>query len=102
MDICSGIAAALDHTEAHAGHEVFNLGTGQGSSVLEMVDAVDAATGLPLERIPSPRRAGDPAVCIADASKAQTKLGWVAAYGVDEMAAHAWRYSEWAKGQTPA
>lgn len=102
MDICSGIAAALDHTEAHAGHEVFNLGTGQGSSVLEMVDAVDAATGLPLERIPSPRRAGDPAVCIADASKARTKLGWVAAYGVDEMAAHAWRYSEWAKGQTPA
>lgn len=100
MDICSGIAAALAHTKDHRGHEVFNLGTGHGSSVLEMIDAVDAATGLPLHRIPSPRRPGDPGVCIADASKARTVLGWTAQYDVSDMAAHAWKYALWAKAQT--
>lgn len=100
MDICSGIAAALDHTKHHRGHEVFNLGTGQGSSVLEMIDAVDAATGLPLHRIPSPRRPGDPAVCIADTTKAHTLLGWTAQYDVADMAAHAWKYATWTNAQS--
>lgn len=58
------------------GHEIYNLGSGSGYSVREVVAAASAATGQQIPFIDSPRRAGDPAVLIADISKAKTRLGW--------------------------
>lgn len=59
-----------------AGHEIYNLGSGSGYSVREVVAAASAATGTDIPYIDSPRRAGDPAVLIADISKAKSKLDW--------------------------
>lgn len=59
-----------------AGHEIYNLGSGSGYSVREVVAAASAATGTDIPYIDSPRRAGDPAVLIADISKAKSKLNW--------------------------
>lgn len=61
-----------------AGAEVYNLGTGCGTSVLQLVEAVRAGTGRPLPIRKSPRRPGDPAVLVADATRAQKILGWTA------------------------
>jgi UDP-glucose 4-epimerase len=58
------------------GHEIYNLGSGSGYSVREVVAAASSATGQQIPFIDSPRRAGDPAVLIADISKAKTRLGW--------------------------
>ena len=58
------------------GHEIYNLGSGSGYSVREVVAAASAATGTNIPFVDSPRRAGDPAVLIADISKAKAKLNW--------------------------
>ena len=76
-----------------AGAEVYNLGTGTGTSVKEIVAAVSRATGNDLEAVISPRRAGDPAMLVADPSKAASVLGWQAEHSsIDEImrAAVAW------------
>jgi UDP-glucose 4-epimerase len=58
------------------GHEIYNLGSGSGYSVREVVAAASAAKGNQIPFLDSPRRAGDPAVLIADIAKAQSQLGW--------------------------
>jgi UDP-glucose 4-epimerase len=71
---------------------VWNLGTGQGYSVLEMVRAFEAASGRPVPYRVAPRRAGDIATCYADPAKAERELGWKARRGLDEMMRDAWRW----------
>lgn len=89
VDLALGHLAALRH---HVdGAREFNLGTGQGYSVLEVVRAVSQVIGRELPHTIGPRRAGDVAECFADASRARDELGWRATRTLDEMCRDAWR-----------
>jgi len=68
-------------------HEIYNLGSGDGYSVREVVAAASKAAGHEIPTLDSPRRAGDPAVLIADINKAKTKLGWSPTRGIEVMVA---------------
>ncbi len=68
-------------------HEIYNLGSGDGYSVREVVAAASKAAGFEIPTIDSPRRSGDPAVLIADINKAKSKLGWVPTRGIEAMVA---------------
>ena len=74
------------------GCEVYNLGTGKGYSVLDVVKAFEKASGLKINYRIAPRRAGDVACCYADATKAKEVLGWQAKYDIDDMCADSWRW----------
>jgi UDP-glucose 4-epimerase len=90
VDLAEGHVAALRHLlDGGASHTV-NLGTGQGSSVLEVVRAFEAASGRQVPYRVLPRRPGDVAACYADCSLAQRLLGWRARHGLGDMCAHAW------------
>ena len=91
VDLARGHVAALKAVE-QPGVSVYNLGTGQGTSVLELVNAFMAATGVDVPYAIKPRRAGDIAACYADASKAEAELGWKAEYGIERMCADSWRW----------
>ena len=73
------------------GH-TYNLGTGVGYSVLDVIHAFEKACGHSLPYAIKPRRAGDIAECYADASKAKNELGWEAKLGIDEMCASLWNW----------
>ncbi|TSE26922.1 UDP-glucose 4-epimerase [Tepidimonas sediminis] len=93
MDLAEGHRAALDHLDrTDQPCDVFNLGTGRGTSVLEMVRAFEQASGRPVPYRIAARRPGDVAACWADPSKAERVLGWRAARGVEAMCASAWAY----------
>ena len=91
-DLAAGHLAALDYAAGHTGTHVFNLGTGTGTSVLEMVAAFQEASGREIPYEVVPRRPGDVAECYADASRARELLGWSAARTVGDMAASSWRW----------
>ena len=76
MDLASAHAAAAEHLMAGGEGGFFNLGTGAGTTVKEIADAVEAASGKALPRTLGPRRAGDPAVLVASSAKARAVLGW--------------------------
>lgn len=93
VDLALGHISALerfDHMEQPV--EIFNLGTGRGYSVLEVVEAFRKATGKEIPYKICPRRPGDIAECYADPSKALAVLGWKAERGIDEMCADSWRW----------
>jgi UDP-glucose 4-epimerase len=92
MDLAEGHVAALDHLLAEAGSLTVNLGTGHGTSVLELVHAFERASGkrVPYEIVG--RRPGDVAACYADASLAAQTIGWRARRGLDAMCADTWRW----------
>jgi UDP-glucose 4-epimerase len=92
MDLAEGHAKALDYLETHEGVSTFNLGTGQGRSVLEVVDAFEQATGLTIPRQFTARRDGDVPAYYADSSLAEKELGWKAERTLLEMCADAWRW----------
>ncbi|MBK1649752.1 UDP-glucose 4-epimerase GalE [Rhabdochromatium marinum] len=93
VDLALGHLAALQETTAPAGGvRVFNLGTGQGYSVLDMLKAFEHACGHTLPYRVHPRRPGDVACCYADPGKAARELGWRAQRGLSEMAADSWRW----------
>jgi UDP-arabinose 4-epimerase len=109
------VAVSLDLGEAHAraaaylrdggASDVFNLGTGTGTSVLEIADAVETATGARFERVIGPRRDGDPAHLVAAAEKAQQVLGWSPKRsGITEIVADAvqWQARDGAEAAKPA
>lgn len=75
-------------------HLICNLGSGTGSSVREVIEAVRRITGRPTPAADSPRRAGDPAVLIASNAKAFAELGWKPVRGLDEMVADAWEFAQ--------
>ena len=83
---------ALAAPQTRTGAHVWNLGTGQGYSVLEMVRAFEAASGQPVPYRIAPRRPGDIATCYADPSKAERDLGWKAQRGLQQMMQDAWRW----------
>ena len=91
VDLARGHLAALE-AQYEAGVRAFNLGTGRGFSVLEMISAFEKASGRPVPYTLAPRRPGDVAMCYADASLAHRKLGWAAELGVERMCEDAWRW----------
>lgn len=94
-DIAEAHLAALAHLEGHAGASVYNIGTGQGHSVLEVIRAVEAATGLSVPVETAPRRAGDPAALISSNARACAELGWRPRFpAIEEMVAHAAAYMQ--------
>ena len=86
VDLIDAHIKALETLTAGV-HEIYNLGSGDGYSVREVVAAASKAAGHQIPTLDSPRRAGDPAVLIADINKAKTKLGWVPTRGIDVMVA---------------
>ncbi|EPP4295146.1 UDP-glucose 4-epimerase GalE [Vibrio navarrensis] len=92
MDVADGHIAALQKVGEKAGLHIYNLGTGQGSSVLEMVDAFSKASGKEVPYELCPRRPGDIAQCWASTEKAECELGWKATRTVAEMAADTWKW----------
>ena len=94
MDLAEGHAAAIDYLMAHTGTEVFNLGTGQGYSVLDMVKAFEEVNGLTLPHRIGPRRPGDIATCYADPEKSRELLHWTAKRTLKDMCADAWRWQQ--------
>ena len=92
MDLAEGHVKALEYALGHKGTEVFNLGTGHGVSVLELVHAFERASGVKIPYRIAPRRAGDLAEVYADPSKAERVLGWKATRTVEEMCADSWRW----------
>ncbi len=92
VDLAEGHLRALEALQTLSGAHVWNLGTGQGYSVLEMVGAFEAASGKPVPYRVAPRRPGDIATCYADPAKAERELGWKARRGLDEMMRDAWRW----------
>lgn len=92
VDLAVGHLKALDKLNTQQGCVAYNLGTGQGYSVLEMVAAFEKASGKPIPYNITPRRAGDIACCYAEPNFAQDELGWKAEKGLDEMMADSWRW----------
>ena len=99
VDLAKGHLAAFDYSMKHKGCEVFNLGTGVGYSVLDIVRAFEEANGVSIPYEISPRRPGDSAVCYACTEKAEKILGWKAEKTLNDMCRDAWRWqqSPWAK-----
>ena len=94
VDLAKGHVAAARYIEKNDGLEVFNLGTSNGFSVLDMVHAFEEANGIKINYRIAPRRPGDIAECFADATKAKEKLGWEAELGVVDMCRDAWRWQK--------
>ncbi|KYN85320.1 UDP-glucose 4-epimerase [Vibrio cidicii] len=92
VDLADGHLAALNQVGQQAGLHIFNLGTGQGNSVLEMVAAFEKAAERPIAYEIKPRRAGDIAECWADPSYAAEVLGWKATRSLETMVADTWRW----------
>lgn len=94
VDLARGHVCAIEYASAHTGFEAVNLGTGNGSSVLEVADAYGKACGKAIPRKFAPRRAGDIAVSFADASKAKELFGWTAEADIEEMCADSWNFTK--------
>jgi UDP-glucose 4-epimerase len=92
VDLAQGHLAALRRVVAGTGFWTVNLGTGNGTSVLEMIRAFERASGRPVRYAMVERRAGDIAECWADPARAAALLGWRAERGIDAMCADAWRW----------
>ena len=92
VDLAIGHIRARDRLLKVKGCEVYNLGTGKGYSVLDVVKAFEKASGIKINYRIAPRRAGDVACCYADATKAKEVLGWQAQYDIDDMCADSWRW----------
>ncbi len=94
VDLALGHLKALSYAVAHKGAEAINLGTSQGTSVLELIDAFEKASGKKVPYKIVERRHGDIASCFADTEKAEKLLGWKAQYGIEEMCRHGWGYMQ--------
>ncbi|WP_406944838.1 UDP-glucose 4-epimerase GalE [Halobacillus sp. SY10] len=92
VDLSIGHVKALEKVESERGVHTYNLGTGRGYSVLEMIEAFEKASGQEISYIVSKRRPGDIPVCFADTRKAFEELGWRAERGINEMCEDAWRW----------
>ena len=92
VDLAQGHVKAIDWALDNLGCEAFNLGTGNGTSVLQLRDAFVKVTGVDVPYVIDPRRPGDPDEVYANAEKAKNILGWTAKYGVEEMCEDTWRW----------
>lgn len=94
VDLAEGHLRALEALQTRIGAHIWNLGTGQGYSVLEMVRAFEEASGRPVPYRIAHRRPGDIATCYSDPTKAEGELGWTAKRGLNEMMIDAWRWQK--------
>ncbi len=94
VDLAMGHVKALKKIQEKAGLKIYNLGTGVGYSVLDMVRNFEEATGMKVPYEIKPRRSGDIAACYADAGLAKKELGWEAQYGIREMCEDSWRWQK--------
>ena len=92
VDLASGHVKAIDKLFTNPGLVIYNLGTGIGYSVLDMIKAFAKACGREIPYQIGPRRAGDIAMCYSDPAKAKAELGWEAKLGLDEMCEDTWRW----------
>lgn len=92
VDLAKGHLKALEKIETDTGIDAFNLGTGIGYSVLDVVNSFEKATGIKIPYTIASRRAGDIATCFADASKALDELDWKAEYSLEEMCRDSWNW----------
>ena len=92
VDLAKGHVKAMKKLEAKEGVSIYNLGTGVGYSVLDVLHAYEKACGKTLKYEIQPRRDGDIATCYSDCTKAKEELGWVAEKGIEEMCADSWRW----------
>ena len=94
VDLANGHVKALKKIEDNAGLCIYNLGTGTGYSVLDIVKNFEEANGIKIPYSIKPRRAGDVAVCYSNAAKAEAELGWTAKYGIKEMCRDSWNWQK--------
>ena len=92
VDLANGHVLALDHMKNNNGLFIYNLGTGKGTSVLEMVKAFESANNIKINYKIMPRRDGDVATCYADPTKANNELKWVAKYTVYDACKDSWNW----------
>ena len=92
VDLAKGHVKAIDKIKENPGVKIYNLGTGNGYSVLDVIKAYSKACGHDVPYVIKPRRSGDIATCYADASLAKKELGWEAEYGIDDMCADSWKW----------
>ena len=94
VDLAKGHVCALKAIERNCGLAIYNLGTGHGYSVLDIVNAFTQVNGVPVPYSIKPRRPGDIATCYSDPAKAERELGWKAEYGIDEMCRDSWNWQK--------
>lgn len=94
VDLANGHVKALKAIENKCGLAIYNLGTGQGYSVLDIVKAFEEANNIKIPYVIKPRRPGDIATCYSDPSKAERELGWKAKYGITDMCRDSWRWQK--------
>lgn len=92
VDLAIGHVKAIEKMKTQKGVNIYNLGTGIGYSVLDVLHAYEKACGKELPYEIKPRRVGDIATCYCDATKAKEELGWVAERGIEEMCADSWKW----------
>ena len=93
-DLASGHVAALKAIERKCGLGIYNLGTGHGYSVLDVVNAFMKVNGVNVPYVIKPRRPGDIATCYCNPAKAKAELGWEAQYGIEEMCRDSWNWQK--------
>lgn len=93
-DLASGHVAALEAIKRNCGIAIYNLGTGHGYSVLDVVKAFESANNLKVPYSIKPRRAGDIATCYCNPLKAKQELGWEAKYGIEDMCRDSWNFQK--------
>jgi UDP-glucose 4-epimerase len=95
MDLCEGHLLALHALLAGCGSLIYNLGTGEGHSVLQVIEAVEHVTGCSIARVNGKPREGDPAILVADASLAHSELKWTPHYSeLYTIISHAWQFMQ--------
>lgn len=92
VDLAKGHVAALKAIKNKCGVGIYNMGTGHGYSVLDMVNAFVKVNGVDVPHSIKPRRSGDIATCYCNPAKAKTELGWEAKFGIEEMVRDSWRW----------
>lgn len=94
VDLAKGHVKAIEKIEENPGVKVYNLGTGKGYSVLDVINNVSKAVGKEIPYVIAERRAGDIAECYADPALAKEELGWEAQYGMKEMCEDSWNWQQ--------
>ncbi len=94
VDLAKGHVKAIEYADKNTGTEIFNLGTGIGYSVLDVVHAFEKANDLTIKYVIKPRRPGDVAECYANATKAFEKLGWKAEKNLEDMCRDSWNWQK--------
>lgn len=94
VDLAKGHVCAIKKLRENCGLKIYNLGTGKGYSVLDLVNSFEKATGITIPYTIKPRRSGDIAECYCDPSRAEREMGWKAQYGIEDMCADSWRWQK--------